>query len=123
MEKEQEVLPECIPQELQDSTELKRVSLETIRKETVKVLYVCLNAEKTEFAAFYYVEPSRITKMRAFDKINMGQMAEAGELIIDCCVIKEASDERLLTDDKMFFALVNTLTDSISYYTYVIKKK
>jgi hypothetical protein len=56
------------------------------------------DSQASEFVIGYIKEPTRLSKMRAIDKVNTGQASFAYQELLESCLIKEESDALILSE-------------------------
>ncbi len=80
--------------------EVKQHAAELSARLGVKVSPVTfiVDGQASEFIIGYVKEPTRLTKMRAIDKVNQGQASFAYQELLESCLIKEESDARILSE-------------------------
>ncbi len=57
-----------------------------------------VDSQASDFVIGYIKEPSRLVKMRAMDKVSLGQSSFAYLELLESCIIKDESDPRILSE-------------------------
>lgn len=82
------------------SVEVKAKAEQLSAKLGIKVhpFTAIIDSQASDFVIGYVKEPGRLVKMRAMDKVNMGQASFAYQELLEACLIKEESDERITSE-------------------------
>ena len=113
-QKEKEAENRCL--ELQEQ-------IKSLENKDVKVHFKIVQLSEEDFAIGYIQEPSFIVKKRAMDKMAVNQsVTDLGEMILDTCFLKEASDKRILEDDKLHMTFIMLASEFVELYVIEVKK-
>lgn len=109
-------------EEFEAQVEAKR--LELCKQMNTNVHSFIIKVEKDDYAVAFLKEPMRMVKIRCID-ILLAQKtpATAADTLITSCLIREASDTRIETDDAIYMTLIMNAMDLVEYYSEVFKKK
>jgi len=99
------IKPELTKKEVEAIIEAKAIeakakAAELSTKLGVKVhpITFIVDAQASDFVIGYIKEPGRLVKMRAMDKVTMGQSSFAYQELLEACILKDVSDERILSE-------------------------
>lgn len=80
--------------------EIQQKADELSQRLGVKVHPLVFVTDDTEEQVVGYMkEPTRVVKMRAYDKAISGSQSFAGEELLEVCLVKDESDKRILSED------------------------
>lgn len=106
-----------------EEEKIEELRLNLVAQHKCNVHSFIIETEDENNAVIFLKEPARLTKIRVLDLFyGAGGAASASDLLIQSCLIKEASDQRLATDDRIYLSLVVNCMDLIQYYSNVQKK-
>lgn len=94
-----------LPENIQAQIDEKVKSLTEKHNTTINPVVFVSDADANDYVIGYLLEPNRLQKMAAMDKLNYSESG-ANLDILTVCLIREASDERILSEapenDKFF---------------------
>ena len=109
-------------EELEKQVETKRLELK--HKLKCDVHSFIIKIKEDDYAVVFLREPLRLVKIKCIDiLLSQKTPATAADILIGSCLISEASDERLHTDDAIYMSLIMNAMDLVEYYSEVVKKK
>jgi hypothetical protein len=113
-------------EEFRTRAESKRKDIEELLK--CKVFAFCYSFSEEDFGMIFIKEPDFRTEKIALDMAPRSMM-DAGEFILDSCIVKEESDPRIWCEDaeslhkKQRIGAIISCRDLVTYSLDIIKKK
>jgi hypothetical protein len=90
--------------DIKTAEEIAAKAAELSVRENAKVTPLCFTNDEGEQVIGFVKEPNREAKMVALNDVLKMNMADAGRTVLDCGLLKEDSDPRILSDDKMYMS-------------------
>lgn len=111
---------------LLEEIEVKRLSLE--KSLSAKVHAFCFRITAEDSAVMYLTEPNFQVKKMAMD-MSLRSLTDAAELVLNTCIIKEESDQRLFGETceedypELRLGAIMECQGIVTYYSNALKKK